>query len=247
MASLSHQISKHFKGETQPECRYLIVRSANPNVFNLGGDLGYFQSLIHAGDREKLAEYATAAVDMAYRNYLGHDIPGLTTVALLEGDALGGGFESALSCDVVVVEKHVKAGFPEVLFNMFPGMGGISFLSRRVGRTTVNELTSSGRLYSAQELLDLGVVDHVVDTGSGVDAVRQLMRRRERREEAHSSMNVVDKLLRPVTRQELHDVVGMWVDRALRLSPRGLEWMKRIHQQQVATFPTSIRRVAMAA
>ena len=103
-------------------------------------------------------------------------------MALLEGDALGGGLECALSCDFVIAEKHVKAGFPEVLFSMFPGMGGMSFLARRVNRSVANEMVRTGRQYTALELLELGVIDQVVDTGEGVEGVRKLMRKRAHQE-----------------------------------------------------------------
>lgn len=233
----SQMIEGYFSGNeiTRP-LRYIILRSGIPNAFNLGGDLGYFLRLIDAQDRARLIEYARAAINVSYRNYTAHNLNGVTTVALLEGDALGGGFESAMSCDVVIAEEHVKAGFPEVLFNMFPGMGGLSFLARRVGRTVCNELTRNGRQYSARELLDRGVIDQVVPTGQGTEAVVRLLRQREHQHAAHAAMNAADRLLRPVTLNELNEVVRMWVDCALQLGARGQTWMRRLHQQQLANF-----------
>ena len=236
----SQVIEGHFSGaeETRP-LDYIVLRSGIQGVFSVGGDLGYFQQLIVAKDRARLTEYARTAISVQYRNFTAHNLPGVTTVALLEGDALGGGLESALSCNVVIAERHVKAGFPEVLFNMFPGMGGISFLTRRVGRSVADEMVRTGRQYSALELLELGVIDQVVDTGDGMNAVCKLIKRREHQLTAHNAMNVVDRLVRPVTLQELNDVVKIWVDCALKLSPRGLEWMQRLYQRQVAIFGRS--------
>lgn len=216
--------------------RYVVLRSGVGNVFNVGGDLAYFQRLIGAQDRAGLIEYARIAIDVVYRNYTAHNLHGVTTVALLEGDALGGGFESALSCDMIVAEKHVKAGFPEVLFNMFPGMGGMSFLARRAGKRVADEMVRTGRLYSAVELHELGLVDQVVDTGAGLATAQRLMRQREHQQAAHVAMNAVDRLIRPVGLQELHDVVKLWVDCALRLDTRSLEWMQRLHQRQLTIF-----------
>jgi DSF synthase len=222
----SQMIEGHFSnGENDRPLNYLVIRSGVPGAFNVGGDLGYFQRLIATGDRARLTEYARAAVNVVYRNYVAHELRGVTTIALLEGDALGGGFECALSCDVIIAEKHVKAGFPEVLFNMFPGMGGMSFLSRRVGRK-----------YSALELLELGVIDDVVNTGEGQQAVQNLMRKRQHQTAAHIAMNTVDRMIRPLGMQELHDVVKIWVDCAMQLSPRSLEWMQRLYQRQLAIF-----------
>jgi len=237
LARGSQVIESHFAGSSDaPPLHYIVLRSAIPQVFNVGGDLGYFQRLISSKDRAGLTEYARTAIDVQYRNYTAHNLKGVTTIALLEGDALGGGFESALSCDVIVAEKQIKAGFPEVLFNMFPGMGGISFVARRVGRRIADELVRTGRMYTAVELHELGLVDHLVDTGSGYDEVQNLMRQREHQRAAHVAMNAVDRMIRPVGLQELHDVVKLWVDCALNLDTRSLEWMQRLFQRQLTIF-----------
>jgi len=233
----SELIEGYFSGsEHRRPLNYVILRSCAKGAFNLGGDLGYFQRLIGSQNRARLTEYARAAINAQYRNYRAHNLSGVTTIALLEGDALGGGLECALSCDVVIAEKQVKAGFPEVLFSMFPGMGGISFLARRVGRAVANEMVRSGRQYTALELLELGVIDEVVDTGEGAAAVRKLMRRRQNQESAHAAISCVDRVVRPVGLEELHEVVKLWVDCALKLSPRGLEWMQRLYQRQLSVF-----------
>jgi DSF synthase len=237
----SQMIEGHFSGslETHP-LNYIVLRSGAAGAFNLGGDLGYFQRLILSQNRARLTEYARAAINVLYRNFTAHGLAGVTTVALLEGDALGGGLESALSCDLVIAERQVKAGFPEVLFGMFPGMGGMSFLARRVTRSVANEMVHSGRQYTALELLELGVIDQVVDTGEGAAAVRKLMRKRAHQETAHASIGMIDKIVRPLGLQELHDIVKIWVDCALKLSPRNLEWMQRLYQRQLAVFGRSL-------
>lgn len=240
----SQLIEGYFLGhEEKRPLNYIVLRSGVHGVFNVGGDLGYFQRLIANQDRARLTEYARAAINVVYRNYLSHNLAGVTTVSLLEGDALGGGFECALSCDIVVAEKHVKAGFPEVLFNLFPGMGGMSFLARRVNRKVAEEIVRTGRQYTAVELLDLGIIDAVVDTGEGVFAVKDLMKKRERQRSAHAAMNRVDRIIRPIVLQELHDVVKLWVDCALGMSPHSLEWMQRLYQRQLAIFG---RRIEVA-
>ena len=241
----SQIIEGHFSGAASSRpLDYIVLRSGARNAFNVGGDLGYFQRLIVSQDRARLTEYARAAINVIYRNYAAHNLSGVTTVALLEGDALGGGFECALSCDVVIAERHVKAGFPEVLFNMFPGMGGMSFLARRANRSVAEELVRTGRQYTASELREFGLIDEVVETGDGLAAVRRLIKRRERQRAAHVAMNRVDRIVRPIVLQELYDVVKIWVDCALQLSPHSLEWMQRLHQRQLAIFGCPIDLVS---
>ena len=98
-----------------------MLASDVPGVFNLGGDLDLFRQHIMAGDRGGLLRYAKACIEVLYGNIinLGRD---LTTVSLVQGDALGGGFEAALSSNVLIAERNAKLGLPEVLFNLFPGM-----------------------------------------------------------------------------------------------------------------------------
>ncbi len=127
---------------------------------------------------------------------------------------------------------------------MFPGMGGMSFLARRVGRQVADQMVRTGRQYTALELLEMGLIDQVVDTGEGVDAVLKLARKREHQLDAHAAMNAVDRLIRPVGLQELHDIVKIWVDCALRLDTRSMEWMQRLYQRQLAIFGTPLQLAA---
>jgi len=215
---------------------FLVIRSLHSQAFSVGGDFALFIDLIDRQDREALTDYAKAAIAAQFRNYTGHGIRGVTTVALLEGDALGGGLECALSCDVVVAESHIRAGFPEVLFNMFPGMGGMSFLVRRAGQRVANEMVRSGRLYSAQELLELGVVDEVAQAGGGLDAVRRIIGRTQPQRFAQAAISSAARLVQPVPLSELEQVVSVWVDRALSLDDRGRAWMTRLFRHQLLTF-----------
>ena len=145
---------------------YAVLGSKVPGVFNLGGDLSLFTRLIEAHDREGLLGYGRACIDVLYRNYIGHGLP-ITTISLVQGECLGGGFEAALSSDILVAERQSRFGFPEILFNLFPGMGAYSFLERKVGKRVTEELISTGRVYSADDMLAMGVVDVVVEQGRG--------------------------------------------------------------------------------
>ena len=108
---------------------YLVVGSDVEGVFNLGGDLDLFSKYIDTGNRQGLLDYAIKCIDILYQNMFHYDLD-LTTISLIQGDALGGGFEAALSSNIIVAERGVKMGLPEVLFNLFPGMGAYSLLSR---------------------------------------------------------------------------------------------------------------------
>jgi DSF synthase len=102
--------------------RFLIWASAKPGIFNLGGDLKYFEALVQQGDEDRLRAYALRCIDVCYMNYSALQSPMLVG-ALVSGDALGGGMESALSCDFILAEEDAKFGLPEMLYGLFPGMG----------------------------------------------------------------------------------------------------------------------------
>ena len=165
-------------GEELP-VEYVVLASGTPGVFNLGGDLDLFRQLIDTRDRAGLLRYGRACIDVLHRNYIGHECHA-TTVSLVQGECLGGGFEAALSSDVIVAERGARFGFPEILFNMFPGMGAYSFLERRIGQRDAEALITSGKIFSAEEMATRGVIDEVVDDGGGEEAVSALIRRRSR-------------------------------------------------------------------
>ena len=218
-------------GEEHP-IEYTVLASGMPGVFNLGGDLDLFKHLIDTKDRSGLLTYGRACIDVLHRNYLGHELPGVTTISLVQGECLGGGFEAALSSDVIVAEKSARFGFPEILFNLFPGMGAYSFLERKIGQKGAEEVLTSGKIYSADEMLALGVVDSVVEDGQGEAGVAALIKKRARSRNGLSALAAARRRVHRIDFSELLDIVTIWVDAALRLNPRDLKLMQRLVSRQ---------------
>ncbi len=218
-------------GDATESIEYVILASGMHGVFNLGGDLDLFREKIERRDRAALSAYGRACIDVLYRNYIGHGLP-VTTVSLIQGECLGGGFEAALSSDVLIAEKSARFGFPEILFNLFPGMGAYSFLDRKVGQRTAETIISSGKIYSAGEMRDLGVIDVVAEDGAGEAAVNALIKQRSRSRNGMAALAAVRRRVHQISYDELLDVVGVWVDAALRLSTRDLKLMQRLVSRQ---------------
>ncbi len=149
--------------------KYLVWTSAAKGVFSLGGDLAFFGKCVRTGDERRLTEYAHRCIDVLHDNYNAMGLPVLT-VALVTGDAIGGGLESMITNDIVVAEKGVKFGLPEILFNLFPGMGGYSYLVRKIGEKNARAFVEDGRSRSAEEMLELGLVDVLAEPGQGEQA-----------------------------------------------------------------------------
>lgn len=218
---------------SRPPVDYLIAASAIPDVWNLGGDLDLFARLIATNDRSGLLAYANACIDCVYHNAANLDVPFLTTISLVQGTALGGGFEAAISSNVVIAERKAQFGFPEILFNLFPGMGALSLLSRRLGMVEAERFVRSGKQYSAEELHELGVIDVLANDGEGVHAVNAFIRQHRRSRNGLLAIREARKCVQPLARKELADVVEIWVDAALRLTPHDLRIMRRLAAAQL--------------
>ena len=219
---------------------YFVLASRIPGTFNLGGDLLLFGQAIRAGDRAGLRHYAHSCIEVVYNNHVAFDVP-VTTIALVQGDALGGGFECALSTDIIVAERSAKMGLPEILFNLFPGMGAYSFLSRRLDAARAEKMILSGRIYSAEELHEMGLVDVLAEDGMGETAVREYIDRQTYRANAYRGVFQARRRVNPITKQELLDVVDIWVESALNLQEQDLRRMGRLSAAQ------NRRRDALAA
>jgi DSF synthase len=213
--------------------RYLVIASRTPGVFNLGGDLVLFLELIRAGNREGLFEYAKTCVDLLYASL---NLP-ITTISLVQGDALGGAFEGALGCRVLVAEKRAQMGFPEILFNMFPGMGAYSLLSRRLGAARAERLILSGRLYKAEDLHEMGVVDVLAEDGDGEEAVRSYIRKQSRAANGYEAIRRIRQRYEAIPYEELLDITREWVDASFRLTERDLRIMERFANSQEKLVP----------
>lgn len=210
---------------------YAVIASRIAGVFNLGGDLALFRKAIADADRESLVRYGQLCIDTLYPWSRNCDLP-LTTIALVQGDALGGGFECALASTVVVAEESSRLGFPEILFNLFPGMGAYSFLSRKVGRRTAEELILSGNIYSGRQLYEMGVVDVLAPDGAGEAAVYGFVKKHAKAGNGRRAVELVRREVNPVTYDELMNVVAIWADAALRLTDRDLRMMDRLVRAQ---------------
>jgi len=220
------------EGTLQPVQHY-VTASRIPGVFNLGGDLALFSMLIRAGDRHALAKYAKLCIDNIYPRTQCFFSPTLTKISLVQGDALGGGFECALAADVLVAEESAQFGFPEILFNLFPGMGACSLLTRRVGRRAAEDLILSGKVLPAYKLHEMGIVDVLAKNGQGEAAVRDWIASNAKRRNGMQAMFRARQFVHPVTREELDGIVELWVDAALRLSERELKMMHRLARAQI--------------
>jgi DSF synthase len=236
LSELKQYLEEIAESHVQPsghdhEVRYGILASKTRGIFNLGGDLALFRQYIEQQDRDSLVRYGLACVENLYPWHRNCDLP-MTSIALVQGDALGGGFEAALSATVLIAEDSARMGFPEILFNLFPGMGAFSFLSRKVGRRVADELITSGSVYTARQLYDMGVVDVITSDGTGEQAVYTYVRRHAKGGNGRRGYERARNEVEPVSHEELMRVVNVWADTALKLTDRDMRMMERLVRAQ---------------
>ncbi len=207
---------------------FVALASKKPGVFNLGGDLSVFVDAIRNGEGDTLKTYAHACVDVLHAAASGYGLP-VIVVAVVSGQAYGGGLEAALAHDFLFAEEDAMLGVPEVAFNTFPGMGAVTLMTRRVGAAMTERVISSGKSYSAKDMLDLGIVDWVTPPGMGAATVRAWMS--EGGEPTRARRLAVVRARRtclPVSRDELIRIVDVWADCASGIGDNDLRYMERL-------------------
>jgi DSF synthase len=210
---------------------YAVFGSRTEGIFNLGGDLSMFIQSIMRKDHEALERYGNLCVDNMHRRIRGFGAD-IGTISLVQGKAFGGGFECALASDTIVAERSATFSLPEVLFNMFPGMGALSLLARRIGLHKAEEIIMSGQVYTAKEMHDMGVVDVLADDGMGVDLVRGLVRTRQKRQNSYRAMARAKREYQPIPHSEMRSIVSVWIEAVLQLETRDLRMMARLVKAQ---------------
>ncbi len=212
--------------------RHFVIASDVPRVFNFGGDLSLFVLLVRARDLDSLRLYARRCIELIWWvENAGH--LGVYTTALVQGDTLGGGLESALVHDSVIFERGAQAGYPEVLFNLFPGMGAWNLTIRRAGYAVANDMILSGKIYTADQLHRRGLVDLLADDGAGESVLEQMARTIEPRFRGTLAALNARRIASPITYDSLQAIAEHWVTSALGLANRDMRLMERLARAQV--------------
>lgn len=214
-------------GPDKVPLRYLILGSRARDVFCFGGDLDLFQRLIRERDRDGLVNYGHRCCAILDRNVRALDIP-MLTVGLVQGAALGGGFEALLSFDYIIAERQATFGLPEIMFGLYPGMGAHALLARKLGSAMADRIIVSNETYTAEDMYDMGIVHALAEPGDGVNAVREFLKRSDRRHAGLLGSRRAIKEVWKLDLAELNRITEMWADTALQLTETDLKVMNRL-------------------
>ena len=146
--------------EANADVRVAILTGAG-KAFSAGGDIKAWAAMTPN-------EFGHAWVRFGHRVFERLATLRVPLIAALNGHALGGGLELAAAADIRIAERHIKLGLPETGLGMVPGWSGTQRLVRRFGAQVVRRMALGGEIFNADEGARLGLVDHVVETGTAV-------------------------------------------------------------------------------
>ncbi|WP_442267590.1 crotonase/enoyl-CoA hydratase family protein [Tenacibaculum sp. ZS6-P6] len=227
---LSKDIHIMFSDNKYP-LKYLVSASSHKEVYNMGGDLPFFYKNIQENNRDALTEYANLCIDAVYNIQNTFGLPVLS-IALVNGNAYGGGFECVMAHDIIVANEEARFCLPENKFHLFPGMGAYSFLCRKISLSSAMEILYSGDVYKAKELKQKGLINMTFDDNcSEIDAVINYI--------SKNSFNFIYnhykciKKIFPLQKKELYDITSMWVEACMNMEKESLRRMELIIKAQL--------------
>jgi enoyl-CoA hydratase len=197
-------------GPMESRAHALVIFSELKPGFCAGADLRE----LHRRSNEMAASDAAKGV----RNYLERihrvmntiDASPLTTIAAVHGVTFGGGFELALTCDLIIADKMARFCFPELRLGLIPGFGGIPRLKRDLGNAVVRDLLLTGRSFNATKAQQIGLVSQVVSEGEGLRAAHATAAQLKKFDRATAT--AAKKFIKPIPYDELKQEIDLFCE-----------------------------------
>jgi enoyl-CoA hydratase len=136
------------------------------------------------------------------------DAAPLTTIAAVHGVTFGGGFELALTCDLIIADKMARFCFPELRLGLIPGFGGIPRLKRDLGNAIVRDLLLTGRSFNATKAQQIGLVSQVVGEGEALRAARATAAQLGKFDSVTAA--AAKKFIKPIPHEELRHEIDLF-------------------------------------
>ncbi|WP_246793041.1 enoyl-CoA hydratase/isomerase family protein [Burkholderia perseverans] len=209
--------------EANGAARVLLIRSASPRFFSAGADIREWGEI----DAERMGSRFIRAGNRVFRRLAELDIP---TVAVLNGSALGGGFELALACDLRYGAASIRVGFPEASVGAIPGWLGGTRLAELAGPGRAREMVLLGDAIDAARAAQWGILNEVLPDAAleaRVQAVCATLRARSR-----VSQSVAKRLLRAGDAGALHELAAS----TCKATPDALEGVAAFRGKRAAQF-----------
>jgi enoyl-CoA hydratase len=196
------------------EAHALIVSSARKEGFCAGADLRELYREIQDLAAKQRARGVRDFIERIHRVMNAIDEAPLTTIASVHGIAFGGGFELALTCDLIVADKMARFCFPELRLGLIPGFGGIPRLKRDVGNAAVRDLLLTGRSINAQKAQSIGLVSQVTAEGDALRVARATAAQIGKFD--RDTVIAAKRFIKPIPREELEREIDIFCELFMR-------------------------------
>jgi enoyl-CoA hydratase len=192
------------------EAHALIIYSTLKAGFSAGADLRELYQRIQKLGRAEVAGEVRSYLERIHRVMNTIDASPLTTIAAVHGVTFGGGFELALTCDLMIADKLARFCFPELRLGLIPGYGGIPRLKRDLGNAVVRDLLLTGRSFNATKAQQIGLVSQVVSEGEALRAARATAVQMGKFDRETSA--AAKKFIKPIPHEELKREIDLFCE-----------------------------------
>jgi enoyl-CoA hydratase/carnithine racemase len=190
------------------ETSVCIIHSARKHGFSAGADLReLYHSAVALAEKERLAGIRHFLERIhAVLNFL--DAAPFVTIAAVHGVCFGGGFELALTCDLIIADKMARFAFPELRLGLIPGFGGIPRLKRDLGNAFVRDILLTGRSVNATRAQAVGLVAQLASEGESLRAARSTAQQISKFDAVTRS--AAKKFIKPIPHDELRAEIELF-------------------------------------
>ena len=192
------------------EAHALILYSSLRSGFCAGADLRELHLWIQQYGQAEVAKHAREYLERIHAVMNALDALPLTTIAAVHGVTFGGGFELALTCDLIIADKMARFCFPELRLGLIPGYGGIPRLKRDLGNAVVRDLLLTGRSFNTTKAQQIGLVSQVVAEGEVLRAARATATQMAKFDRA--TAEVAKRFIKPVPLDELRKEIDIFCE-----------------------------------
>lgn len=194
----------------ESHARVLIIYSSLKSGFSAGADLRELYERSQGMEKQQALRGVREFLVRIHRVMNAIDSAPLTTIAAVHGVTFGGGFELALTCDLIVADKMARFCFPELRLGLIPGFGGIPRLKRDLSNAVIRDLLLTGRSFNAVKAQQIGLVSQVAAEGEALRVARSTAAQLGKFD--RMTATAAKKFIKPIPHKELEEEVEIFCE-----------------------------------
>lgn len=188
----------------------LIIYSTLKPGFSAGADLRELYEYSQRVEEREAARGVREFLERIHAVMNAIDAAPLTTIAAVHGVTFGGGFELALTCDIIIADRTARFCFPELRLGLIPGFGGIPRLKRDVGNAVVRDLLLTGRSFNVMKAQQIGLVGQIAAEGEVLRVARATASQMAKFD--RPTVLAAKQFIKPVPYDELRQEIDIFCD-----------------------------------